>query len=87
MSEHKTNKSSWTDEQKQLYRERRNKGLRGQITEPNMHSTVKDEKGNNQRLPLGLLRGRGISSRFPRIDASKMQRQLRPYVSKDGSGR
>jgi hypothetical protein len=31
MSEHKTGLSNWTAEDKKLYRDRRNEGLRGQI--------------------------------------------------------
>lgn len=70
MSEHKTGKSNWTEEDKQLYWERRSKTvavqrpggriyqkpLRGQIGYANVYVTVKDEVGNDQRVPLGYRR-------------------------------
>lgn len=51
MSEHKTDHSNWTAEQKKLYWERRAKGLRGQTGYVQLHTTVQDDEGNDQRIP------------------------------------
>lgn len=64
MSEHKSGQSNWTPEQKKLYTERREHGVRGQIGYANIHQTVEDEKGDAQRIPIGFLRGPGSSSRL-----------------------
>nr|HET6905101.1 hypothetical protein [Ktedonobacteraceae bacterium] len=69
MSEHKTGLSNWTAEDKKLYRERRDKGLRGQIGVVTVHRPIKDEQGKEQRVPLGrtvgslLSRGKSSNTR------------------------
>lgn len=57
MSEHKIGKSNWTDDQKGLYRQRRDKGLRGQLGIATVHQAVKDENGKDQLVPLGTKTG------------------------------
>lgn len=61
MSQHKTGLSNWMAEEKKLYRERREKGLRGQTGAVTVHQTIKDEKGNEERIPLGNKIGRRLS--------------------------
>ena len=46
MSEHKTGRIQPDTEDRKLYRERRRKGLRGQIAAINVHRVVKDENGD-----------------------------------------
>lgn len=55
-----------------LYRERRAKGLRGQIGFANVHIVSEDEKGNPQLIPVGYMRGSGQSSRMQRKESNKV---------------
>lgn len=57
MSEHKTGTSNWTEEERKLYWERRQKGLRGQLGYVTVHRRTKDEEGNDQFVPLGTKTG------------------------------
>ena len=62
MSEHKTGRSSWADEQKQLYRERRQRGLNGVARAVTAFQPVIDEEGKPQRVELGNKTGRQLST-------------------------
>ncbi|MDE2104883.1 MAG: hypothetical protein KGL39_47035 [Patescibacteria group bacterium] len=53
MSEHKSGVSNWTVEERKLYRDRRDKGLRGQTGAVTVFDIVKDEEGKDARVPLG----------------------------------
>lgn len=53
-----------SDFDKKLYRERREKGLRGQIGYANVVQRTEDEKGNPVLVAVGFMRGPGISSRM-----------------------
>ena len=84
MSEHKTGLSNWTDKQKQIYWERCNKSLRGQTCVVTFHRSVKDEKGNDQHIPLGnkvsslLSRGKSSNTRaYKREQGRAMVKQQR----------
>lgn len=63
MSEHTTSHSNLTDEEKKLYRERRQKGFRGQLGYANVHTTFKDEKGESHLVPLGYRKPRKQGAR------------------------
>ena len=61
MSEHKTGLSSWTAEEKKLYRERREKGLRGQTGAVTVHQSVLTKDAGAQKIPLGNKLGAALS--------------------------
>lgn len=63
MSAHKSNHSNWTEEQKKDYWERRKRNLSGTPGYANIHQIVKDEKGNDQIVPVGFMSG-FVSSRL-----------------------
>jgi len=75
MSEHKTGLSNWTADDKRLYLKRRYEGLRGQIDVATVHRSVKEEKGNDQRMPLGS----AIGSRLSRGKHSERCSALRQH--------
>jgi hypothetical protein len=84
MSEHKTGLSNWTTEDKKLYTERRERGLRGQVGVVTVYRPIKDEQGNEQRVPLsskvGSLLSRGKSSNtraYKREEGRAVVRQQR----------
>lgn len=53
MSQYKTSTSTWTAEDKKLYRERRDKGLRGQTGVVTVHRPVLTKDAGSQKIPLG----------------------------------
>lgn len=84
MSQHKTGQSNWAAEDKKLYTERRNKGLRGQLGVATVHRPIKDEQGNEQHVPLGnrvsslLSRGKSSNTRaYKREEGRAVVRQQR----------
>ncbi len=90
MSQHKTSLSNWTAEDKKLYRERREKGLRGQTGAVTVHRVVKDEKGEDTLVPLGNT----VGSRFfshgqapSAWQAAKVQQQAHAQQQRKGSTR
>lgn len=76
MSEHKTGRSNWTEEQKQLYLERRQKNVPGQTGYANMSLVIKDEEDNEQRIPTsGTISGGRESRRTLRRNNWKAKRR------------
>lgn len=73
MSEHKTGHSNWTPEQKKLYQERRERGLRGTAGYVKMHSTVKDEEGKDQLIPRSGSAPRSMRSMLGRRQMERRQ--------------
>lgn len=81
MGEHKTGNSNWSTEQKELYRQRREKGLRGQLGVVTVHKPIKDEEGNDQQLPIGTKSG-GTLSRGKSSGLRSYRRHLQPVAVK-----
>lgn len=80
MSEHKTGQSNWAAEDKKLYRERRNKGLRGQTQALSSYTKLsKNEKDEELKVPLGD-KVSSLLSRGKHSDTRAYKREQRQMV-------
>lgn len=79
-----------SDFDKQLYWERRNKGLPGTPAAVTVHRVVKDEEGNDQRVAIGstaptsIVRNKQSGSRARRREAWKNWRRQERKASNRG---
>ena len=86
MSQHKTGVSNLTVEDKKLYRDRRDKGLRGHVGFVTVYRTVKDEKGDDQRVPLGAMTGSQFSRGKHSESRHRARQQWRAFNKRQRKG-